>query len=1293
MSKQLINVGTGELTGDGETLRSAFVKINNNFDEVYSNIDAINVPTDVGQLTNSIGYITTASIPVDVSAFNNDVGYLTTSTLPPYPVIPTNVSEFENNVGYLTSGTVNDYVNSFTVTNVSYFNNDAGYLTTSTNPDILGNLEVNGTILQTIAGTVADGDITLAPNGTGTVRAPSLTLPVGSLVEKIASIEAIIEDLTLDTVVDYSTGTGDTLVIGTIGNTTGYAHPWAIYKFTTTPDPALEVNDVIAGAAVPLNSTISFVGTGTYDKYIVTDKVFPLGVPVDGALISIARPVVNASLSISTDVDTNIELDTGGGLGVIVTHSDIVPFTNNTESLGTPTKRFKQLWLGGGTIFIADDVLGIDLSIAARNGDLVVEGGAGLEVGQFVFRDNEMRITDPNTEIFIGQIGAPAPVTFRRTIRVRNVDDSHNLLDVDQQGRITVLSAIAADPTQAAMSIVGARARDVKSPDNLGVLLQLTGSSTAPSRIYHDSYGAGNYSAFIGRKARGSSTTSTQTLSGDIISRIGANPHDEVGFASISTMRMDFVNAEDQTTAARGGKIEFWTTPIGSTTIGKRVTIDGSDIVLTALGNGGVKFQDSTRQTTAWTGTVAYSNVTGTPTNISSFYNDLDYLQNNQDNGTIGGIQLYNNQVIFADTTIQTTAWTGTIVTSQITNLSQGAVTKIVAGNGITVSTSTGEVGIDATGVQTTVGTTNQIIVTDSGAKNLTLSLPQSINTTASVTFQNITVNNLTILGTSTVATTLAIEGKIIYLATSATDISQIDGGGIQLGTSTFAKSILYSNNDNWWDTDGAGLKTLHLNATTATIDTLNVAGTAHFGTSYLGYDFANAEIQADANINSFAQIVIKNHNTGTSASTDLVATNDIGDDTANFIDVGILSSAYTDPGWTIGTGNDGYLYINGGNLTIGTDTPDKIVKFHTGGTLEENIRAVITDVGMDVVGGFTAATVNGYTLPNTATTAGYVLSNDGTGITSWIMPQTGFVGSRGTIGYTGSTGTQGVIGYTGSTGTQGLVGYTGSTGTQGLVGYTGSTGTQGVIGYTGSTGTQGVIGYTGSTGTQGVVGYTGSTGTQGVIGYTGSTGTQGVIGYTGSTGTQGVIGYTGSTGTQGVIGYTGSTGTQGVIGYTGSTGTQGVIGYTGSTGTQGVIGYTGSKGVADIYVSSITGGNNIVLSTSTGAVSITRIDGSQNVVTGNSTATYTILTTDQYFGSTRSTVGGCTVTLPLGSAVPVGRQYVIKDEGGQSGTFGRRITLTAAGSDTIDGSATRTITSNYGSLTVLWTGTRWSVI
>ena len=36
MTKQTINIGSGELAGDGESIRSAFVKVNENFDEIYA---------------------------------------------------------------------------------------------------------------------------------------------------------------------------------------------------------------------------------------------------------------------------------------------------------------------------------------------------------------------------------------------------------------------------------------------------------------------------------------------------------------------------------------------------------------------------------------------------------------------------------------------------------------------------------------------------------------------------------------------------------------------------------------------------------------------------------------------------------------------------------------------------------------------------------------------------------------------------------------------------------------------------------------------------------------------------------------------------------------------------------------------------------------------------------------------------------------------------------------------------------------------------------------------------------
>ena len=38
MTKQIVNVGSGDQAGDGESVRSAFIKINENFTELYNMI-------------------------------------------------------------------------------------------------------------------------------------------------------------------------------------------------------------------------------------------------------------------------------------------------------------------------------------------------------------------------------------------------------------------------------------------------------------------------------------------------------------------------------------------------------------------------------------------------------------------------------------------------------------------------------------------------------------------------------------------------------------------------------------------------------------------------------------------------------------------------------------------------------------------------------------------------------------------------------------------------------------------------------------------------------------------------------------------------------------------------------------------------------------------------------------------------------------------------------------------------------------------------------------------------------
>jgi len=100
---------------------------------------------------------------------------------------------------------------------------------------------------------------------------------------------------------------------------------------------------------------------------------------------------------------------------------------------------------------------------------------------------------------------------------------------------------------------------------------------------------------------------------------------------------------------------------------------------------------------------------------------------------------------------------------------------------------------------------------------------------------------------------------------------------------------------------------------------------------------YTDVVMQADSDTDSFAQIIHQNHNTGTNASTDIVLMNDQGDDFNNFIDLGINSSNYSQPSYSVTGPGDGYLFANGADLVIGTQSPNKKIKFHAGGTVSDD--------------------------------------------------------------------------------------------------------------------------------------------------------------------------------------------------------------------------------------------------------------------------------------------------------------------------------------------------------------------
>jgi hypothetical protein len=102
----------------------------------------------------------------------------------------------------------------------------------------------------------------------------------------------------------------------------------------------------------------------------------------------------------------------------------------------------------------------------------------------------------------------------------------------------------------------------------------------------------------------------------------------------------------------------------------------------------------------------------------------------------------------------------------------------------------------------------------------------------------------------------------------------------------------------------------------------------------------SNPVLQAAADINDYVQNQFQNLNSGTTASTDWVATADNGSDLTNYIDMGIAGGSW-DGTQTNSLGNalhpdDGYLYVQGGtgggNLVVGTSTSGQVLKIVVGG-------------------------------------------------------------------------------------------------------------------------------------------------------------------------------------------------------------------------------------------------------------------------------------------------------------------------------------------------------------------------
>ena len=412
-----------------------------------------------------------------------------------------------------------------------------------------------------------------------------LNFATGSFINSQLQIEAFLTNYTLLEIVNYSSSSIDELEASTYNLTNGVPAPWTAFRLdaTTLPVSSIEVNDILAGTSIIPSNVKSKGGSGFTDIIIVDLDLTGLLqiLPITGSNFQLLRPLVKPSLSIETPNGTDIFLNSQG-LGDTIANTNIIPLVTAQNKLGLPTRRWKEIWVASGSIYMQDETLGIDLRMSARDGNFVVDGAAGLEVGEFTLRDNQIKIKNPNREIIIGQTIASGSVIFNRPIRV-NASNGAPTFDVRRDGRVQIITPAIPANDIGALSIIGNPSGSYQPVINPSGMLHITSNDGQAARVTVDGFGSNIGAIFVGRHARGTAANPTPTLSGDILARFSGLGYSTSSYFPIVggvPTSLEFQATENYSTSGAGSRAAFYTYRNGHVTRSLAAVIDTDGLIV-----------------------------------------------------------------------------------------------------------------------------------------------------------------------------------------------------------------------------------------------------------------------------------------------------------------------------------------------------------------------------------------------------------------------------------------------------------------------------------------------------------------------------------------------------------------------------------------------------------------------------------------------------------------------------------------------------------------------------------------
>jgi hypothetical protein len=187
-------------------------------------------------------------------------------------------------------------------------------------------------------------------------------------------------------------------------------------------------------------------------------------------------------------------------------------------------------------------------------------------------------------------------------------------------------------------------------------------------------------SYFTGRRARGTASAPTAVQVDDALVRFNGYGYADTGFLNTASAGITFVALENFTDSAAGGKIAFDVMPIGATNTSSQVVAmtltaaDGATVDQLNVNNLTINNIGEILTTTTSTDIDLYTNSAGG--NYSEVWiRHNDGVEINT-NGAAQNWKFNKTGILtFPDSTNQNTAWTGTVANSQITSVSTSKVT------------------------------------------------------------------------------------------------------------------------------------------------------------------------------------------------------------------------------------------------------------------------------------------------------------------------------------------------------------------------------------------------------------------------------------------------------------------------------------------------------------------------------------------------------------------------------------------------------------------------------------------